>query len=306
MSNIDCGLGGHMNRIVVTGMHRSGTTHIGHLVEAATRFKVIHEPGNYSLGDRRVPCWFPSESELTSISKSLPLDLCTPNRIKPRYFKRIKGESAIRSIGRTFLGGTFEASVREAKIESAGILIKCPFLVRLGPMYSHSDIPVIVTVKHPLSNLSSIQHQGWRIRYRDFSSDIFGKEFKKFSRNTITLFSQEQVDFLWLWYFIHRELLDRNFDGHVIWHDAFCNNPYGLLSSELTNRFDLDLPELQTKIKETMFSTIGERGGNLHQMVRDSKKISSLWLKHFDVTQIEYIEKYFCEILSIFQKRSVV
>ena len=46
---------------LVTGMHRSGTTLIGRMVElASSDISVLHEPFNYELGIQGVPSWYPN------------------------------------------------------------------------------------------------------------------------------------------------------------------------------------------------------------------------------------------------------
>lgn len=293
--------------LVISGMHRSGTTHLGKIVSSGYLSSTIHEPTNYLLGDSRVPCWYPSKADFLNYFDLYEYALINPEHLKSRLYKRVPGESIVRSIGRSVLGGTYEKSLKAYRQNSdQSFILKDPFLMRILPDISQSFISLI-TVKHPLANLSSVNRQSWSINWCDYSKHI--EVDVDLIRLLKTKFNTADSNFLCLWYFLHKELIkNKKKNMHVIWHENFCLHPYEIVNvlSGLKHSADLKKEPLKRAIQESMFSSETGDAVGLHRMMRNSSSVATGWKKEFSSDEINFIDECFSEIIHEMIKLSVV
>lgn len=284
-------------KVLITGVHRSGTTHLGKILEATLDCSVIHEPFNACLGDSRVNYWYCNESVNDFLVSS-------KFRFKPRLIKRAPNESYIRTLGRSILGGEFEKSLKSFE-KKPFVLIKDPFMFR--QLNSNLWDYKFLVVKHPLSNLFSVKSQNWSISKNEFSKDIFSsKKYFSFSDKLSPFFDGNEIDFLWLWFFLHHEVMSELNNTIIIWHSDFCENPFSLFEAPVfvDNRASKD--NFEKIIRETMFDKTIVRNDKLHQMKRNSVILSMQWVDSFSEKQIEVVNEIFGEIIEFYKLRSFI
>jgi hypothetical protein len=291
--------------IIVSGLHRSGTTHFANLVSISSGLNVIHEPTSYELGDIRVPCWYPEKGDFNGDFLSFMAALNDKRLIKPRYLKRIKGEAFIRTLARSIIGGTFEKSLVS---RLPHYIVKDPFLIRLL-QFVDIRIPAFVTYKHPLANLFSVQRQSWSIDINMFSKNIFlrhGQNKKLFEK----YFNKEEVIFLLLWEYIHSELLD-NFQENfqLINHEKFCLLPMEFIPAFETisekYKLNIDMEIFREKIVKTMLRSTSSRKKGLHAMNRNSRAIAVEWKKSYNQDKIKVVDEVFSRLLSNLNSKAI-
>ena len=74
--------------IIISGMHRSGTTFLGKLLESSGNMHTIHEPFNYKFGLEGVPCWYPIVESLNK-SDSKKVKILIDNLVNEKFkFKK--------------------------------------------------------------------------------------------------------------------------------------------------------------------------------------------------------------------------
>jgi hypothetical protein len=271
--------------IIVTGMHRSGTTHFGDLLSKAIGSIAIHEPTNFRLGDKRVSCWYPDKADFSDLSDYVSA-LVSPALLKKRLVKKANGDTILRTFGRSLIGGAFEKSLKKyARGSFSNFVIKDPFLLRLAPKISSKSF---LLIKHPLANLKSVRTQSWSVDLSQYSSSI--NINNEILHQLKTVFSENEALFLCLWLELHQELISNVNDNiNIVWHDDFCNNPFELVDFLDSLSLLKCRREAEDFINSTMMVGKTSRSNELHDFKRDSKNISQSWKKSFDQQQVDIV-----------------
>ena len=153
----------HADVVVVTGLHRSGTTFLSRVLETAQDVVPIGvEPLNPRWGLRSADEWYPV----------LPADAPTRTAAQRDLDRLISGHGVAWRVGgptaRRRLHSAWRARTRNARVRAAvdsgtTLLIKDPFL-SLSLTYATHSIsrrPVVIGLRHPSAWVLSLQRVDW-------------------------------------------------------------------------------------------------------------------------------------------------
>lgn len=273
---------------LITGMHRSGTTMMGDIIRRASgNIAVLHEPLNFQLGIKDVPCWYPSTYQPKAgelVSKILSLSIAYKRWVR-------LDESFARSVGRSLLGGAGSKSLRQAKRikasfgDSFSLCVKDPFALLLTELFSSHGVRSVVMVRHPAALYQSMRRMNWTFNFRHLSSlkdhPLAGKLDEAIFLDK-DMDMPTQVGLLWkTLYFLASE--NAKNDGGVMFvrHEDFCIRPLETVCDVLKH---LNLPNSSSLMKYVSEMTSGSvadvDGSRLHNMKRDSGELAFSWKKY--------------------------
>lgn len=166
--------------LVVTGMHRSGTTWIGKVVDKLPEVTMLDEPFNAGTGLRGVRCFYLDPSrpdDVGFLNDALDrLENGTARFRRIMELRRGLARFALVALRGTGLERSYKSFLR-SPITKFGV--KDPFLVMFTRFFAMRDVPVIVTVRHPAAILQSLKRMGWEIPLANFKGSIPDEEYAR-------------------------------------------------------------------------------------------------------------------------------
>lgn len=255
----------------VTGMHRSGTTWIGQVVQQALPGSVLHEPFNAKIGLPGVMRWYYGPADRHHVCGQMEALL----RGEASYRYRRPEESVWKGGLRWIAGTDYHRSLRKALASSHDtVVLKDPFLSRLGAVLAeHFDAKGTILVRHPAALVHSLRRMGWRIPNLD------GIE-------PPVAYQDEELQFAfglgWFWSRLYADvvLAQQSRPDHIfmVKHEDLCLNP---LEEGARILACLDIPVTDQAKRYLDESTSGDAGqieGNtLHQMKRSGVALANAW-----------------------------
>lgn len=245
--------------VLVTGMHRSGTSWVGHMVCAGADFIEIQEPLNIlnrqTILGSRAKLWYTYVTEeneghyLSSYRDAFRfrphpiLDLKKMRAVSPRDPIRIPKRWASFALGR---------------LERRRLLIRDPFAVfSLDWFVRRLNCIVVVVVRHPAAVVSSLKRLGYTFDFKNLLQQplLMADRLERFRpQMEATLASPTDVirQGALLWTMIYdcvSESQQIGHDVHVVRHEDFSLDPlheYARLYAALGLRFT---PKAQRKIE---------------------------------------------------------
>ncbi|SPJ23487.1 sulfotransferase [Palleronia abyssalis] len=150
----------------VTGMHRSGTTWLGHATSAITGTRLLDEPFHPNFGLRRVSDWYLDPDRLSDRDILFDGLRCLQDGTA-RFHRKVDLKRPLSTASVLVRGsGTERAFHAFHRAPTAFMAIKDPFLLRMTPLLLASGHRVIVSVRHPAAILRSLDRMGWRVSDR--------------------------------------------------------------------------------------------------------------------------------------------
>jgi hypothetical protein len=141
--------------ILVTGMHRSGTTWVGRMLSASREAVYLHEPLNPTSAPTLLG--LPLEAQYTYITEENEGEYLHAFRrllgfpLDSRQLERSRGQR-LRRLGRLV----------HARLTDARALLKDPFAVFSAPWFARRlGAEVVVVVRHPLAIVGSTKRLNW-------------------------------------------------------------------------------------------------------------------------------------------------
>ncbi|MEW6718505.1 MAG: sulfotransferase [Chloroflexota bacterium] len=155
------------NPILVTGIHRSGTTWVGKMLAACGHLTYISEPLNVhhrpGVFGAPVPYWYTfinSQNEdayLPAFEHTL--------RLRYRFFYELRALRSVKDVLRMGRDGT---AFLWGCLWHHPPLIKDPFAVFSAPWFAERlRCSVVILVRHPAAVVSSLKRLGWSFDFRD-------------------------------------------------------------------------------------------------------------------------------------------
>jgi hypothetical protein len=278
--------------ILVTGMHRSGTTWLGRMLCASGRLIDVQEPLNTSnrltVLEARVPDWYAYISESNEDPYLRAYRDAAAFRLHPLWdLKRIRFGfhrdpfRVARRWGNFLIG----------RAQGRRLLIKDPFAVFSLPWFSRRvGCQVVVVVRHPAAVVSSLKERGWWFDFADLlrqphlMTEKLGRyegEMKRALDNPDDVIGQGSL----LWRMVYESVSDDQelgLDLHVVRHEDLTADP-GREYAALYGRLDLPFTE---RVRETVARSARRAVWQSRLTAAELARIKTLthdvWPKHYD------------------------
>lgn len=271
------------NVVVVTGMHRSGTTIMGRLLSLAPRAFSLHEPFNLDWG-------------LVGVERRYPYltadDVGSPSARTLRRFL-VTGEGTWKGYGEPIppwhkRAAAARYNVRVLRSLGHTTIVKDPFLLLALGWINHglSDRPVVVTLRHPCAWVMSLLRRSMHPRsaiHSFLEQDGFGDPVVK---EILEQADWERADLVAsgaaTWSILTRMMevqLDAGADARVVRMEDFAADPKGTLIDlyrccGLREPADLDRIVAEYTGEQNV---VVPEGRVLHKLRRNSAALATAW-----------------------------
>lgn len=270
---------------IVTGMHRSGTTYVGKVLDTCTKIDVFHEPFNRHFGLKGIDKNYPAVDmgyELNTLALLKSIEL----RASLGFIRDCNKDKYIKRVARKLFGGKTEQQWRKIRysqiLYKRELVLKDPFLSMSTQTLSENlGCKVLYLCRHPAAVWSSIKHMNWKMDLKNF----FGANFPvSYRENDLEVFCE-----VWNTLNSHNsQLANPNF--LFMTHEELCIYPMESFD-KIFKHFGLNLDERARDLISSLTSgTRTEKADNtLHQFKRNSSEMVELWKKKLTKSEISYI-----------------
>lgn len=246
------------NIVIITGMHRSGTTFVGDILGHNKNNIVLHEPYNPEYGLKNNLEVYPKDYE--EVKKSWQQVIRLKYKIKRNYLR----DGRIKRILRFLSGGKSNLSRLECKIKSKfqdlNLVIKDPFLLNVvDKLSTEQNINSVILIRHPIAIWRSIKRQGWTLKDGN-------NELREFCELYCSLYENllESITF-------NERLM-------LVKHEELCISPIALFE-EIYEHLGFELtPSIRSLIEEKTTNELFDEK-KLHNMKRKSVDLAWAWKK---------------------------
>jgi hypothetical protein len=282
-----------MDTIIATGMHRSGTSVMGTLLnKAITHSVTLYEPMNLKLGCKGVPYWYPylpaegGDAGLETLCRRIVELTC-----RYKWCGAADGEARAKTLLRC-LGGSkgtrswISAKLRSAFTKEPALIVKDPFsILLLGRFVQESGVKAVVTVRHPVAICQSIERQGWKFNLsnlaqqsllqRDYPELVDFSDYRSAAEDF-----DVQVGLLWRVLYGVTFDLSRKYPDNILLvrHEDFSSDPFQVMEHILS--FLGVTPDIRYHAYLQKISggeRIDPRRNAVHDFVRNSASLATAW-----------------------------
>ncbi|WP_179374546.1 sulfotransferase domain-containing protein [Winogradskyella wichelsiae] len=272
--------------ILVTGIHRSGSTWIGKVISSSSEVKYIHEPFNVfiqwanpfrKLGIQTKQSPFSYMFEYIDDKSSLTKRKKVVKFIKNFY--TLNTHSVMHEIGKIRGVKDFERFRHELKSRTQRPLLKDPIALFSSEFLAQElNCKVIISIRHPAAFIASIIRKNWGFtfdalldqeRLIDLHLLKYKEEIKEFSRKEYPLIDQGILVWNIMYDFVNQLEAKHNKDWYFITHEQLSVAPL----EEFEKIFQyLDLDFSEDVINQIELSTSGKVKNDLNRNSLDNIK----------------------------------
>ena len=287
--------------ILITGIHRSGSTWIGKTINASSEIKYIHEPFNLIID------WANPYRKFGYYTRKSPLtywfeyfDIKTSKNKRSEILKFVKNfyefntTVIFHEIGKIRNFKDIEVCLNELKSRNKRPLLKNP-LALLSSEFLEKELncKVIISIRHPAAFIASIKKKTWGFDFNNLLSQErlmslhlskYEKEIVEYCENQYPIIDQGIL--LWnILYSFVSELEERHAkDWYFVKHETISRDPI----SEFGKIFKfLDLEFTSQIIKQINKSTSGNIKDDLN---RNSLENIKSWKNILTTDEIQKIK----------------
>jgi hypothetical protein len=220
--------------ILVTGMHRSGTTWVGRMLALTGEVAYLSEPLNpYSSGPLLS---FKTSRQYSFIShKNEESFLNTYDLLTNLEYPLIREIQAIREPRDILRVGRRALLFTRARRRGARALLKDPFAIFSIPWLRErfAYIPIL-TVRHPAAVVSSLKRLGWRFEFDQLLDQPllmehllapYESEMESLRRSPSDIVTHGSL--LWKIVYSTAQTFQREYDAHLYRHEDLSSDPLG-------------------------------------------------------------------------------
>lgn len=278
--------------ILVTGIHRSGSTWVGSILSDAPGLQYIHEPFNLAIRYYGQPFhyWYQYiTSDMDAEFQRQALTYMKSFYVLPLYLKKIRGADNTKKFFH-FIRGIFEI------MGSNRPLIKDPLaLMSTEWLHEKLDCDVVISIRHPAAFAASLKvKETWDFKFNQYLgqeklmerylSDYYN-DIKANSENPPDMIKQSVTLWNTIYHTVHLYQEKYKNTWHFIKHEDLSTNPMELFQ-DLFNKLDL---KFTGKVRKKLIeSTTAKVPGKLK---RDSKENIKSWKKRLSAEEIAYVKK---------------
>ena len=274
--------------LVVTGMHRSGTTYVGQVLDVCKNVDVFHEPFNRHFGLAGINKNYPAidlgyEIELLDVLNDLAL------KREHTFIRENTNDAFFKRFVRKIIGGKTEQQWRMIRLTSLlqkkTLILKDPFLsFATKTMSSDLEYKVVYLCRHPGAVWSSIKQMDWKMDLNNF----FGESFP------VTNSKREIERFAEVWSTLNLHNYSyKNKNFLFMTHEELCINPIASFNKIFTH-LNLEFTTKARQLVNTMSNAdeVDKEGNKLHQFKRNSAKIVDSWRNKLSKEEHEFFENH--------------
>ncbi len=274
---------------IVCGLHRSGTTYVGKLLQQAG-VVVVHEPLNERFGMRDVPIAYPYVDDADNEYASLLDDAVNFRRAWNKDVTYIKAQGLRRKMYQ-ILGGRSGVRWDMLRLKSllhfmpSQVCLKDPFMSLATPyLVKQHQLKVVCMVRHPAAIHYSTAKQGWWFDIQNlrkqsklvsrFAMDVTDEQWKMAEKHAAA-----SIGILWkVMVRINQELEKEDDELKIIKHEDLCLFPMETVKQICVH---LGVPvtlELESFVAiHSQGDKAEAEGGKTHDFKRDSKALVDDW-----------------------------
>ncbi|QXP78211.1 MULTISPECIES: sulfotransferase [Winogradskyella] len=277
--------------LLITGIHRSGSTWMGKIMGMSKELQYIHEPFNIAKNsDMPLQYWyqyFTLDSDV-SVRKKLKKYLNKFHQIDfIRLFKALKKTK--------YLGQAKDAFLYEFKCFHAIPLYKDPIALLLSEwFYEELDAYVIVSIRHPAAFVASVKVKNWIFDFNNLlKQDQLMQDYLLDYKLEMELANEKQdliESSILIWNILYSVVfkLQEKYKDNPNWifirHEDLSRSPeekYNQIFKKLNLKFT-------TPIKNAIINSSKPQEGSY--LSRDSKENIFTWKKRLEPEEIEIIK----------------
>ncbi len=296
--------------ILVTGVHRSGTTWVGKMLSANGEVAYINEPLNvwhrHGVLNVKIPFWYfylckENEKDYLAAFK----DLLNYNYHWPTEILSLR---SLHDFGRMIRdGGTF----LRGRLFHLRPLLKDPFAVFSIPWFvERLGCQVVVTIRHPAAFASSLKRLNWPFDMRDLLSqpllmrdhlESYQEQMRSCLAKDVDIISQAAL----LWSMVYQTLLEFKREGYnylLVHHEDFSQDPLDKFR-ELYRMLGLNFNESARRRIEQSSSVDNPKElskEHKHSVRLDSRSNLMNWRKRLSEDEVERIKAISGEVASYY------
>src|SRR5699024_7141524 len=326
--------------ILVTGIHRSGSTFVGKMLTINKEIGYIQEPFNkfYGLDSFDKNFKYLKFNVVPEATKLAIDDLIHLNKATYHITSYIKNNKPVQDrlelfneailninfenllpyIGKLLFRSKSQLRFQLVKLNPFidRILIKDP-LAAFASQYLHQkyDMNVVILVRHPLSFAGSLKRLGWRFDFDNFlrQKHLMNDYLEEFRDELIYLQNKQTTvveEAVMLWNCIYTVLADfigRNPNFIVYKHEQIARHPLQSFK-DLYKRLGLNFtPTVEKKIKILTSSDnpVEANNNKAHQFNRNSAALIHKWKDILTADEVEYVTEKTASLASSFYDEDV-
>jgi hypothetical protein len=288
--------------ILVTGIHRSGTTFVGRMLSTAPHTGYIQEPFNPDLGVNGIDTWYlyiregmPEEERYAGIVRSILSG-------RARYRRRTgHAGGMLRKFGRK-VGGSRDYLEYLASTRLPGsrrLILKDP-VASLSSEWFHRrfGMDVLILLRHPAGFITSTMRLGWDFDFSNLTSQapLMEEHLGGIldSVDTVSMSPLERGALLWRCiYSVLAVIADRNPGVRMIRLEDISSSPVEEFK-EIHRYLDLPFTERSLRAIREFTGTnnpVGATEGEAHSLRRSSGRLAGLWRNSLDEAQAARIRE---------------
>lgn len=297
------------NPVVVTGIHRSGSTWVGNVLSKSSTVKYIHEPFNgicpsgvctadfpytyMHVNEENEEAFYPALSDMFQLKYSLPAGLSAADS-PASYLRLVKH---------------YTSSLND-RLRNKTPLVKDPMAVLSAEWLAQEfDATILILVRHPAAFVSSCYQLGWGFHFKHFMNQPilmdtyflpFAAEIKEYTDGSHNLI--ERLSFLWkLIYSVVADYRQRHPDWLIVRYEDICSDP----TASFENILHYCNLEKTAKVSAFIEESTGATQpkdilNNIHSIKRDTRKQIDVWKQRLPQTDVDFIRSRVESVSSAF------
>jgi hypothetical protein len=286
--------------ILVTGLHRSGTTFVGDVLRRAGLFQVF-EPMNRDYGSVLVDRWKPHPDSVTRDGRAYRevADAMITRRI--RWKPALQSRHAVARAAGCALGLhrralAYQLGWLAQAWRPRRRLFKDPDLVFFADdLERRHGFQVVILVRHPCAFYASVKRLGWRFPLDELLEQraLVERHLARYAEHLAVRPRSHAEEAAILWLFVYstlRDLLAGNPRLLLLRHEDVAERPLPTFKA-LCRRLGLDFDaRLAARLaRATGGRRVAARANRAHDLVRDARALASHWTQALDPGEVKQI-----------------
>lgn len=220
---------------MIAGLHRSGTTYVGNVLNQLSQVSVLHEPFNFRQGVRGAPPFYSYYGENAETDRQLELFADQVFCMRGEWNREAAGGKWLRRLGWRLTGswpGVRWAIVKfrfKLGVGTRYVCWKDPFLTFMLPLLVRKyDAKVVFLIRHPCALYRSQGQHNWFVDFSQLSMQqgLFSQYLSDVSEDVLErAASDNALGIALLWKAMVRYIISQRQDGvelHLVRHEDLC------------------------------------------------------------------------------------